>query len=102
MANLLTKEIGIRRRYKKAIEALLIMTFGASILYAGYIHTAYLASMPRIPQPDTGRVYEVDLKVPVYVNRDEFGRANFALKTVPIIGGCCFLALVAIKQYWDK
>jgi hypothetical protein len=74
----------------------------ACILYAGYIHTTYLSSMPRTPQPDVGRVYPVLVKATVYVNRAELDRANFALKTVPIIGACCFAGMVAIKQYWNK
>jgi hypothetical protein len=88
---------------KRGIEILLITTIFACILGAGYVHTTYLTIMPRTPQPEAGRIYPVVVKsVSVYVNRAELERANFALKTVPIIGLCCFFGLVAIKQYWDK
>jgi hypothetical protein len=90
-------------KLKHVIIALLAATMIASILGAGYVDTSYLATMPRTPQPETGRIYPVAAKgVSVYVNRAELDRANFALKTLPIIGLCCFLGMVAIKQYWDK
>lgn len=91
------------RNLKHAIVALLAVTLVACILCAGYIDTTYLAHMPRTPQPDTGRIYAVQVKsVSVYVNREEFNRANLAHKTLPVIGLCCFLGMVVIKQYWDK
>jgi hypothetical protein len=90
-------------KLKTVVVALLATTMIASILGAGYVHTIYLATMPRTPDPAAGRIYPVVVKaVSVYVNREDLGRANFALKTLPIIGLCCFLGMVAIKQYWDK
>jgi hypothetical protein len=88
---------------KHAIVGLLAVTLIACILGAGYVDTAYLEGMPRAPQPGTGRIYAVHVKsASVYVNRDELNRANLAHTTLPIIGLCCFLGLVAIKQYWKK
>jgi hypothetical protein len=86
-----------------AIVALLATTFIACILGAGYIDTFYLTAMPRAPQPDAGRIYPVQVKsVSVYVNREGLNRASLAHKTLPIVGLCCFLGLVAVKQYWEK
>ncbi len=88
---------------KHAIVGLLAAALIACILGAGYIDTAYLASIPRAPQSDTGRIYAVHVKsVSVYVNREELNRVHLAHSTLPIIGLCCFLGLVAIKQYWEK
>lgn len=90
-------------KLKHATLALLVTTLLACILGAGYIDTFYLPSMPRTPQPETGRIYAVQWKsASVYVNREGLNRTKLAHKTLPIVGLCCFLGLVAIKQYWGK
>jgi len=90
-------------KLKHAVIALLAAALFACILGAGYIDTFYLAAMPRAPQPELGRIYPVQWKsVSVYVDREGLNRASLENKTLPLVGLCCFLGLVAIKQYWEK
>jgi hypothetical protein len=101
-ANLVFSEVDCVK-LKHGIVALLVVTLFACILGAGYIDTFYLPAMPRTPQPDTGKIYPVQWKsISVSVNREALNRASLAHKTLPIVGLCCFLGLVAIEQYWEK
>jgi hypothetical protein len=73
-------------KLKTVVVALLATTMIASILGAGYVHTTYLATMPRMPDPAAGRIYPVVVKaVSVHVNREELDRANFPRKTLPLL-----------------
>jgi hypothetical protein len=80
-------------KLKTVVVALLATTMIASILGTGYVHTTYLATMPRTPDPAAGRIYPVVVKaVSVYVNREELDRANFPRKTLPLLAYVVFLA----------
>lgn len=88
---------------RRVVVALLIAVVFGGVLSSVYIDISYDASMPRVPQPDTGRVYllVVNHGAHVYVNREELNRANF-VHDVFVLGLCCVLALVAIQQYWKE
>jgi hypothetical protein len=91
-------------KFKAMAVAFLGSAVFASVAWGVYIHLSYASSMPRVPQPDSGRTYAlvVNHGTQVYVTRQEFVRANFAFHEVLGFALVCILALALIKQYWHE
>jgi hypothetical protein len=91
-------------RLRQTIIALLAVAVIASIAWGVYIHISYGSSMPRVPEPDSGRTYAlvVNHGTQVYVTHQEFLRANFAFHEVLVFALGCIFALALIKLYWNE
>jgi len=74
----------------------------AGIAWPSYLEVTYLATKPRTPEAQSGRVYPLDIKSAiVYVNRQELNRMNFAHHEVLYFDLFCVFALIFIKQYYS-
>jgi hypothetical protein len=81
---------------------LLIIVFCAGLLAGVYIHLSYAASMPRIPDPITGRVIRITVNhgTVVYVTRQEFERAEWVFGTGAYLTFAAGLLLAFVSVYW--
>jgi hypothetical protein len=82
--------------------ALLVMFMAGFCFCVGtnvYVQIHYTNSMPRSPEPETGRIYlfAVNHDAHRYVNQRELARARFAQSRLYPLGFLCFLGLGAIK-----
>ena len=78
---------------KLLIGGLVVMAF-ATLLADVYVEISYSTSMPKSPQPETGRLKAISVNhgVIVYVTEEEFRRAHLIDHLLFYFGGWCGLA----------
>jgi hypothetical protein len=78
--------------------------FSLALLSVVYIHISYGSRMPRAPQPQVGRVFEINVnhRTVVYVTKEEFDQAKMIFGTMPYLAIFCFAAIGVIKIYWKS
>jgi len=102
----MTQFLSRSRIFRVALMALVFgigfFTLGANI----YIPFHYTAVMPRSPQPEAGRVYQVTAQygTVVYVNKQELARRDFAEHVLtPVAGlGMLVFVLLALRLGWFR
>jgi hypothetical protein len=87
---------------RKALISVLIIIFFLCMGWGVFIHLFYAYSMPRSPQPQLGRTYQMTVNhgYVVYVTEMEFRRADFALHELIWIGMACLVLIGIVKVYW--
>jgi hypothetical protein len=87
---------------KQALLAILGILFCVAIFSTVYIHLSYGAKMPKDPQPEVGRTYQITVNhgTRVYVTKQELERAEFVFRTMPYVAIICFAAFGIIKFYF--
>jgi hypothetical protein len=74
------RRTNIRMRALKHLLLSLVIILGSFTFFGNmYIRFHYASVMPRIPQPDSGRVYPIPAQYggTIYVNQAELDRRNF-------------------------
>jgi hypothetical protein len=89
---------------RKTVISLLLVGFILSIGRAVFIHLSYAAEMPRVPDPQTGRVYAITVNhgTVVYVTGEEWHWADFVLNNGLWLAVVCGGALGIVQIYWSR
>jgi ammonia channel protein AmtB len=87
--------------YKRMILVTLGLIFSLAVLSIVYIHLSYGIKMPREPQPQAGRIFQISVNhgTLVYVTKEELDRAKFVFRSMPYVGLFCFAAFGLITIY---
>jgi hypothetical protein len=86
---------------KKLLAYSLLAGFAACVGWQVWIHIDYAATMPAAPEPTSGRIYRlvVNHGTVVYVNKQEFTRAEFAFNELYFVELFVFSAFLVLQQY---
>ena len=89
---------------RQAVIICAALVFFGCVAWQIWIHVSYGARMPASPQLAEGRIYRIVVNhgTTVYVNEEEFKRANFAFNQMLIIEGCAFAVGFLIKARYGK
>jgi hypothetical protein len=102
----LNSKVAWTRILKFVLVGLVLVTGLVSIGADIYVRFHYAEVMPRVPQPETGRVYPVPAQGggTVYVTEGEFKRREFVrYKLTYIFGGVLFLygCVGTVLGWWN-
>ena len=84
--------------------AILVIVFVVCLGSGIYVNLKYSASMPKTPDPATGRVVEINLNhgTRVYVTRRESDRARLILNEGAYLAIVSALLMASIQAFWKK
>jgi len=90
--------------FRRLLLIVFVVGFTGCLFWQVWLDVIYSTQMPKSPQPESGRIYEISVNhgTIVHIRREELARATFVFEKLLWIEFACLAGIGVLRVYYRE